>query len=66
MKTPIHRRLVLGACLLFACALAAPRSAAAEPAGDLAQARAAAPQFVCNQVTAFWFAACRDSHMSAM
>jgi hypothetical protein len=55
MRIPLHRSLLVLGSLLLAEALAAPVSAAAEPAG-FAQARAGAPgapQFVCNQVIAF-------------
>jgi len=53
VSCPFHRILVVvGACLMFAGALAIPISAAAEAAGDLAQVRSGEPQFVCNQVTA--------------
>ena len=45
---PLHRILVVAVCLMFGGALAVPLAAD----GDLAQGRAGAPQFVCNQVTA--------------
>ena len=45
----LHRILVVAACLMFAEALAVPIPAAAQAAGNLAQRRAGAPQFVCNQ-----------------
>ncbi len=49
---PLHRILVVAACLMFAEAVAVPISATAQAAGNLALARAGAPQFVCNQVIA--------------
>ena len=44
VSRPVHRFLVVAACLMFAEAFAVPIAAAA-------QGRAGAPQFVCNQVT---------------
>jgi len=46
-----HRMLVASACLVFAQAVAVPISAAAQAAGNVAQGRANASQFVCSQVT---------------
>jgi hypothetical protein len=51
LSRPLHRILVVAVCLMFAGALAISVSVAAAQ-GDLAQGRAGAPQFVCNQVTA--------------